>query len=67
MLFCGEMRRSTIWFLIACLWLIDVLLNIARGHERQIWLTAIITLAFIATGILYRLRERKTLGRGRLK
>jgi uncharacterized membrane protein YqaE (UPF0057 family) len=67
MLFCGEMRRSTIWFLIACLWLIDVVLNIARGHGRQVWLTALVTLAFFVTGIIHRSREGKTARRRSLR
>jgi hypothetical protein len=57
MLFCGEMRRSSIWFLIAGLWLIDVLLTVARGHVRQAWLPAVITVAFVVTGIIHRSRE----------
>jgi hypothetical protein len=51
------MRRSSIWFLIACLWLIDVLVRIARGHARQAWLPAAITAAFFAIGFIHRGRE----------
>lgn len=67
MLFCGEMRRSSIWFLIACLWLIDVSITIARGHARQAWLPAAITAAFILTGIIHRSREAKPTLRKPLK
>ena len=59
MLFCEEMRRSTIWFLIACLWLIDVLITVTRGHARQAWLPALITGVFFAVGFIHRSREAK--------
>jgi hypothetical protein len=61
------MRRSSIWFLIAGLWLIDVLLNIARGHGSQVWLTAIITVAFLVAGIFHRAREGKSMPRRPLR
>jgi len=61
------MRRSSIWFLIACLWLIDVFINIARGHGRQAWLPAAITAAFFITGIIHRSREARPAVRRPLK
>ena len=67
MLFCGEMRRSSIWFLIACLWLIDVLLTIARGHPRQAWLPAAVTAGFVILGIVHRSREARPVASGRPK
>jgi len=54
-----EMRRSSVWFLIAALWLIDTLLGIVRGHVHQAWLPAIITLIFIVVGLIHRSREAK--------
>jgi hypothetical protein len=53
------MRRSSIWFLIACLWLVDVLLTVVRGHARQAWLPAVVTAAFAGVGIVYRSRESR--------
>ena len=67
MLFCGEMRRSSIWFLIGSLWLIDVLLNIARGRGREVWLTVLITLIFFVVGIVHRSREGKSMRRRAVK
>jgi hypothetical protein len=67
MLFCEEMRRSTIWFLIACLWLIDVLITVTRGHTRQAWLPALITGVFFAAGFVQRSREAKAPAARRLK
>jgi hypothetical protein len=61
------MRRSSIWFFIAGLWLIDVLLTIARGHARQAWLPAVITMAFVVTGVLHRSREANAAARKPLK
>jgi hypothetical protein len=57
------MRRSSIWFLIAALWLIDVLISVARGHAREAWLPGIITLAFFITGLIHRSREAKSIYR----
>jgi hypothetical protein len=67
MLFCEEMRRSSIWFLIAGLWLIDAFLTAARGHTRQAWLPAVITVAFVAAGIIHRSREANPSARKRIK
>ncbi|MBB6145644.1 hypothetical protein HNQ77_003605 [Silvibacterium bohemicum] len=53
------MRRSTIWFLIACLWLIDVLITAARGHAHQAWLPGLITGVFFVIGFAQRAREAK--------
>jgi hypothetical protein len=67
MLFCGEMRSSSIWFLIGSLWLIDVLVDIARGRGRQTWLTAVIALAFFVLGLVHRSRESRLMRRRELK
>jgi hypothetical protein len=61
------MRRSTIWFLIACLWMIDVLVSVARGHAREAWLPAVITAAFTVTGAIHRSREKVPPKRGPLR
>jgi hypothetical protein len=57
------MRRSSIWFLIAALWFIDVLITVTRGHARQAWLPGIITLAFFVIGLIHRSREEKSIYR----
>jgi hypothetical protein len=67
MLFCGEMRRSSVWFLIAGLWLIDVVLNIVQGHGGEVWLTAAVALAFVLLGILHRSRENRSMPRRPLR
>jgi Flp pilus assembly protein TadB len=59
MLFCGEMRRSSVWFLIACFWMIDVLITVVHGHGRQSWLQAVIAAAFLALWLMHRRREAK--------
>lgn len=61
------MRRSSIWFLIAALWLIDAIITVARGHARQSWLPAVITLAFFVAGLIHRSREEKSIYRRRLR
>lgn len=53
------MRRSSVWFIIAFLWLIDTILGIVRGHAHQAWLPALITLIFILVGVVHRSRETK--------
>jgi hypothetical protein len=67
MLFCGEMRRSSIWFLIAGLWLIDVVLNVVQGHGSQVWLTAVIAVAFVVVGLVHRSRESRSMPRRPLR
>jgi hypothetical protein len=57
------MRPSSIWFLIAALWFIDVFIGVARGHARQEWLTALIALAFLVIGLVHRSREAKSIYR----
>jgi hypothetical protein len=56
------MRRSSIWFLIAALWLIDTVLTATRATPRNALLPGGIALAFAAVGILQRSRESKTRG-----
>jgi len=53
------MRRSSVWFIIAVLWLLDTVLGIVRGNAHQAWLPALITLIFIAVGLIHRSREEK--------
>jgi hypothetical protein len=53
------MRPSSIWFIIAALWLADTILRITRGHAHQAWLPALIALIFVIVGFLYGRRERK--------
>jgi hypothetical protein len=57
------MRRSSIWFLIAALWFIDVVISVVGRHARQAWLPGIITLAFFVTGLIHRSREAKSIYR----
>jgi hypothetical protein len=54
------MRRSSIWFLIACLWLITVCITLARGHGRNAWLQAAIAAVFFVVWLVHRSREKKT-------
>ena len=58
MLFCEEMRPSTVWFLIACLWLVDVFIGIVRGHAHQVWPQAVVAAAFLLLWMMHRRRER---------
>ncbi len=55
------MRRSSIWFFIAALWLIDVILSLIRGHGMQSLLPAGIALIFVIVGLLHRRHESATL------
>jgi hypothetical protein len=53
------MRRSSIWFLIALLWLIDAVLTAVRHGVRQAVLAALVTVIFTAVGVFMRLRENR--------
>lgn len=56
----GSMRRSSIWFLIAFLWLIDTVLTVIRHGARQAVLAALVTVAFLLVGVFMRVRENRT-------
>ena len=56
------MRRSSIWFIIAILWLIDTVIRLVRGHAHQAWLPALVTLAFVVVGFGHRHRENRRRG-----
>jgi len=53
------MRRSSVWFIIATLWLVDTVLGIVRGNALRAWLPALITLIFSVVGLMHRRRETK--------
>jgi hypothetical protein len=55
------MRRSAIWFFIAALWLIDVILSFVKGHGKQALLAAAVAFAFALIGVIYRRRETAAL------
>jgi hypothetical protein len=57
------MRRSAIWFFIAALWLIDVILSFVRGHGKLALLPAAVALVFVVIGVIYRRREADNLNR----
>jgi hypothetical protein len=67
MLFCGEMRRSSIWLLIACLWLITFFTAIARRQGREAWLQAVVAAIFLVVWLVHRSREKKTGTRRQLR
>jgi hypothetical protein len=54
-----EMRRSSVWFIIAIFWFIDTLLRVTLGNARQAWLPAVIALVFIVVGLIHRSREER--------
>jgi hypothetical protein len=53
------MRRSSVWFLIAFLWLIDAVLAAARHGVRQAIPAVLVTVVFSAVGIFMRQRENR--------
>ena len=55
------MRRSSVWFVIALLWLIDTVLGFMRGNAARAWLPALITLLFAAAGFAHRQWENRQL------
>ena len=54
-----EMRRSSVWFIIAILWFFDTAIRIVRGHAHQALLPALVALAFVIVGIVHRSQETK--------
>jgi hypothetical protein len=62
-----EMRRSSIWFIIATFWLVDTVLRLARGKPDQAWLPGVITLVFLAVGIMHRRWEDRRSREGRMR
>ncbi|WP_446745280.1 hypothetical protein [Silvibacterium acidisoli] len=53
------MRRSSIWFLIAFLWLIDAILTAIRHGARPAVPAALVTIVFLAIGVFMRSRENR--------
>jgi hypothetical protein len=53
------MRRSSVWFIIALLWLVDTVLRVVRGNVREAWLPGVFTLIFVAVGFIHRRRENQ--------
>jgi hypothetical protein len=62
-----EMRRSSIWFILAFVWLIDTVLRLVRGRPDQAWLPGIVTLIFVAVGVFHRRWEDRHWREGRLR
>ncbi|GGH02961.1 hypothetical protein [Silvibacterium dinghuense] len=60
------MRRSTIWFLIAALWLVNAGIAFGSRVPKRAILPAGIALAFAATGVLQRRREEAAMRRPRI-
>jgi hypothetical protein len=54
------MRRSMIWFAIAAAWGLDCVLALLHRNWVQAALTAFFALCFLAIGLLFRKRERRT-------
>jgi len=56
-----NMRPSAIWFVVAALWLIDVILAFVKGHGKQALLSAAVAFAFVLIGVIHRRRETAAL------
>lgn len=65
MLFCLRMRRSTIWFIIAALWMIDTILTWSAGTLRRALPAAGVAALFLVVGLVHRRREGAALRRPR--
>jgi hypothetical protein len=57
------MRGSVIWFALAAAWGLDCLLALIRHNPVQSALAGFFALSFLATGLLFRKRERKQMRR----
>ena len=57
------MRGSVIWFALAAAWGLDCLLALIRHNLVQSALTAFFACCFLATGLVFRKRERKLMRR----
>ena len=51
------MRRSSVWFLIAALWLVITIVAALHQGWQRAWLQALIAILFFAVGLLYRRKE----------
>ena len=55
-----SMRRSMLWFLISAAWALDCVLALVHSNRQQVVLTAFFAAVFLAVGLLYRKKERRT-------
>ena len=53
------MRGSVIWFVVSACWGLDCILAAFRRNWVQAALTCFFALCFLATGLLFRKRERR--------
>lgn len=54
-----DMRRSTMWLLIACGWLVDTAIVLYRQGGRQAAITFSVVLVFVAVGLGFRRSESR--------
>jgi len=52
-------RRSTLWFVLAAAWAVLLVLNVLRHRDLNTLVMGIAVAAFVAIGIVYRIRESK--------
>jgi hypothetical protein len=57
------MRGSLIWFAVAAAWGLDSLLALIRHNPAQSALAGFFACCFLATGLVFRKRERKLMRR----
>jgi hypothetical protein len=57
------MRGSLIWFALAAAWGLDSLLALIRHNPAQSALAGFFACCFLATGLVFRKRERKLMRR----
>jgi hypothetical protein len=51
------MRRSTVWFLLAVLWLVIAVIAALHQGWRRAWLQAVVALLFFGVALYFRRRE----------
>jgi hypothetical protein len=59
------MRRSVIWFVLAAGWGLDCILAAFRRNRIQAALTCFFALCFLAIGLVFQKRERRSRSIGR--
>ncbi len=52
-----RMRRSSIWFLIAVLWLVVTIVTALHQGWQRAWLQAVIAVLFLAIAVYFRRKE----------
>jgi len=60
------MRRSTIWFVIAFLWLAATAIQVAAAGLRHALPAAAVTVLFLIAGFVHRRREAAAMRRPRI-